>query len=211
MKRSILGVFLSRPHQFDSRRWPYIIFSSVVILAVTASLLQGATVRVVNLVEMIALADRIFVGQCVSREQKTLESGRFQIVEYVIRAEHGIKGVNTGQEVVVRQFGPIDSQVIPGIPSYQKGKKMLIFLYGDSRLGLTSPVGLGQGIFYLEKSAEGDVGVVNSLKNRNLIYGLDGQLSLETNLSSEDLKELRQDLIPIDRFINILERLSSRN
>lgn len=76
----------------------------------------------------------------------------------------GLKGVGDGQEIRIHQFGvpeeptvvlegekaivPMKTMTSSG-GSYRKGEEYLLFLYPDSVLGLTSPVGGGQGKFQI--------------------------------------------------------------
>ena len=103
--------------------------------------LDATTVRQLTLEEMIKAADRIFVGKCLSVESRRDERGvpatyaTFQVIER-------IKG-KLGDTITIKQFGGAPPGVlkIPGMPTYQAGEKVLLFLHPPSQYGFTSPVG----------------------------------------------------------------------
>ena len=94
------------------------------------------------------------------------------------------------------------------IPDYQKGQELLLFLHGDSRLGLTSPVGLAQGVFQLKRTAEGEIGVLNALENTNLEYRLRGAAAQESGMSAVELNSVATKRpIPIEIFSLLVEKI----
>jgi len=40
---------------------------------------------------------------------------------------------------------------VPGLPRYAVGDEIVVFLRGESRRGFTSPVGLAQGVYRVER------------------------------------------------------------
>ena len=148
--------------------------SKLLIVVVTTflalSVVPGASVKVVNLVEMETLADRIFLGQCLSVE-KGVNARALPYYEYRFRVSRGLKGVTDGQTVVFRQLAPSSSTPALPLPRYRAGESALVFLHPDSSLGLTSPVGLVQGVFQT-MDQDGRMKVVNGVDNRNLVTGL---------------------------------------
>jgi len=129
------------------------------------------------------------------------------VLEYVFAVQGGIKGVQTGETVVFRQVGT-GLQGTLDIPHYQKGQELLLFLHGDSRLGLTSPVGLAQGVFQLKKTAEGEIGVLNALENTNLKYQLSGAVAQESGMSAVELNSVAtKKPIPIEIFSLLVEKI----
>ena len=131
----------------------------------------AATVRIVDLEEMAALSDRVFRGRCLSTRQIEHSSG-LPVVEYTFQVLQGIKGATEGEEMIFRQLGGTGSGgfVMAGLPSYVPGQDVLLFLNADSRIGLTSPVGLSQGVFRVHRDSAGEWLAVNGLDNLNLIH-----------------------------------------
>ncbi|HEX4945247.1 MAG TPA: hypothetical protein VFZ34_01120, partial [Blastocatellia bacterium] len=60
-----------------------------------------------------------------------------------------IKG-GAAREVSFMQYGNSVTQYIAHMPKYNVGEELVLFLYPESKLGLTSPVGQGQGKFVVQ-------------------------------------------------------------
>ncbi len=182
-------------------------FTGLLVLLVSVTSVMGTTVRLLNLVEMVQLADRVFWGKCLSVEEKSGDATSVPVLEYAFAVLGGIKGVQTGETVVFRQLGT-GPQGALDIPHYQKGQEILLFLHGDSRLGLTSPVGLAQGVFQLKKTAEGEIGVLNALENTNLKYKLSDAAAQESGMSAVELNSVAtKKPIPIEIFSLLVEKI----
>jgi hypothetical protein len=188
--------------------------SALMALLVATGLATGTSVRLLNLLEMVGLADRVFLGLCLSAEEKPGALLSSPVVEYVFDVRRGIKGVQTGEQVVFRQVRSQQAGVkgIPGLPSYGRGEEVVLFLHADSRLGLTSPVGLAQGVFHLEDAGDGELGVLNGLHNRNLTYQMGLDLAQGLGISTMELLSL-QELrpIPMEIFASLVRRINLRH
>ncbi len=185
------------------------LFASMALLATTVWA-SGTSVRLVNLPEMVRLADRVFLGLCLSVEVKPGASASSSMVEYVFAVRQGIKGVKTGERVVFRQVGSelVGVKGISGLPTYGRGEEVLLFLHADSRLGLTSPVGLAQGVFHLEDTSDGKRGVLNGLHNRNLTFRMGPDSVQGIGISSEELRSLQEVRpVPIETFMSLVRRI----
>lgn len=181
-----------------------------VIVFLSSFLLFGTSVRQLNLSEMVGYADRVFYGKCVAAESKLDPDSGVTVREYRFHVIENLKGVRTGEEVLVRQLMTMGSQgpSIPGIPSYRKGQELLLFLHADSRLGLTSPVGMQQGTFRPLKMESGEIGFVNPLKNRNLTYALESGSPAVQALSSDELYTLESGQpVPLSKFREMVRKL----
>lgn len=171
--------------------------------------LSGTSVRQVNLSEMVEFADRIFYGQCISAETKLDPDSGVIVQEYRFRVLESLKGVSES-EVTIRQLSNLGrgGPAIPGMPTYQKGQALLLFLHGDSRLGLTSPVGMTQGTFRARKLSSGEVGFMNPQRNRNLTYELRAQSPAAEILSAEEVHQLDSGKpVPLSVFREMVEKL----
>ncbi|MFB3903339.1 MAG: hypothetical protein ACE15E_07795 [Acidobacteriota bacterium] len=185
-------------------------------LALLALVLFGpatlaVSVKTLNLVQMTERADRVFHGKCLSR-QTVDENASIPIVEYRFLVKKAIKGVADGETVVFRQVGGSETgrPGIPGVPQYRVGEELVLFLRKESRRGLTSPVGLGQGAFLVKKNGTGRAEVMNFVGNRNLAVGLSA--GEQTGLSSEQLDTLRGGrAIPLSSFAFVVARVARLN
>ena len=60
----------------------------------------------------------------------------------------------------------------PSVPVVREGEEVVLFLYGASDLGLTSPVGLGSGRFRVVRDKQGKRLAINDFGNATLMEGL---------------------------------------
>lgn len=187
--------------------------TGLVLLLGLAVTVRATTVRSVNLKDMVHLADRIFLGHCVELQQVRDSGIGIPVVEYTFYVERGIKGVRTGQTVVFRQLqsSRVSRFGVPGMPHFASGQQILLFLYADSRLGLTSPVGLEQGIFHQERMPDGEMGLVNQQRNVNLKTGWDLDQMQESGLSQAQAQRLQKsEPIPLREFQAMVERVENQ-
>ena len=124
-----------------------------------------------TLEEMTERAGRIFSGQCT--EVRVVEQpGRgMPVTEVTFRVDRTLKG-GPGGALTIRQPGVAGGTErgvgILGLPRFRPGEEVILFLYGESASGLTSPVGLGQGKFTVVTDKDGLRWAVNDYGNRNL-------------------------------------------
>ena len=179
-------------------------------LILSGTQLGATTVQTVNLFEMVKLADRVFWGKYL--KMKTAQDGAtgLLVTAYTFEVREGIKGVSAGETVVFRQISQGQKGFgIPGLPQYHEGQEALLFLHADSRIGLTSPVGLSQGVFRVEKIQD-YLGVSNSLGNRNLAHNVSAELAVGSGLTDHEQGELEKaNPIPLSRFLSLVEKIQS--
>jgi hypothetical protein len=95
----------------------------------------------------------VFRGRCLSAEVGVAEiaGGRFPITTYTFAIDEYLKGSGP-QTISFRQIGtpaggPADLGRLVGLPGYSPGQEYVLFLLPESRFGLTSPAGAGDGAF----------------------------------------------------------------
>ncbi|MBQ27522.1 MAG: hypothetical protein CMH81_05200 [Nitrospiraceae bacterium] len=166
---------------------------------------QGSAmqVKLLTLDQMIANATVIFVGQCLtSRSQEDLHFGRtvtvaeFEVVE-------ALKG-RLGETHTVKQYGGTvesKSHRIAGMPTYTPGEDVILFLYGESQYGFTSPVGILQGKFTFVTGEElsSSLMIVNGINNRGLLAGLDPHVLTNDEDIDESQRKAIQKLLRVKR------------
>jgi len=111
--------------------------------------------------DIIRRADRIFAGICTARREGDMPVGKSRLAytEYTFKVTDVIKG-NIGKTLAIRQvdLGRRPGEVGPNgkpllvrnplpLPDYLPGEHILLALVKESGLGLTSPVGVSQGVF----------------------------------------------------------------
>lgn len=126
------------------------------LFALIATLLLAAgasatTVLKLSPQQVDDLAARIFEGRCVEVRPGPSTPDLPSSTEFVFDVEQVLKGgIQPGRRLVVRQVGgpgaPQGSAHVVGMPTYAVGTRYRLALNADSGLGLTSPVGMGQGV-----------------------------------------------------------------
>jgi len=165
----------------------------LVFCLLAASPLRATSILPLSLDQMTEQSGTIFVGRCQGQETALDEQGipatyvRFDV-------EQGLKGVKDGGSLLIKQFGAAGAAL--SVPegqsavvapktlslagsSYRAGAEYLLFLYPESDLGFTSPVGGGQGRFeILNPGGSSGALAVNPLDNRFLKTFQQGAVSL---------------------------------
>ncbi len=178
-----------------------------------------------NLNGIVRISKRVFVGRCVSVNADAIEfdnGGKLYYTEYTFEVSEGIKG-DVGSTITFRQLGlrnpiQIDEtraslQRIPGMPMYRETEEYMLFLIGDSRLGLTSPVGLLQGAFTIRRDEYGAKIATNGFLNRGLFKDIESDALDRLNLSPSEKKLCAQTKGPfvLDDFSGIVKKLVSNS
>jgi len=92
-------------------------------------------------------AGTIFGGTVASVRRLTANKpNELETMELTFRAEQGVRGVQRGQTLTIREWAGLWAAG----ERYQPGQRVFLFLYPPSRLGLTSPVGGPQGRFAVD-------------------------------------------------------------
>lgn len=185
-----------------------VVILAAILLGWGHPFLFAISVKTVNLPEMVEGSNRVFFGRCLSAEDVYDPDLGFAIREYRFRVLENLKGASEGEIVVFRQVGSgVGPVSIPGMPQYLKGQETLLFLYAESRLGLTSPVGLEQGLFRAERLETGELGFVNGYGNRNLAADLEEPTIAAAGLSAEETRVLRSDSpIPLSALRSLVAK-----
>jgi hypothetical protein len=104
-------------------------------------------------------AARIFSGQVLKIEHKDADAGSPATTVITLRVENPVRGVRRGQVVQVREWGVLWNEG----ERFREGEHVFLFLYADSRLGLTSPVkgNLGHYVIDRDGRVHGSRGGVN--------------------------------------------------
>lgn len=120
-------------------------------------------------------ADVVFVGTCLTRDVK---AGPPVATEYTFKIETAVKGpVQAGSTFTFRQWGALPGTVLPkglsaprllGLPNYEVGRKVMLFLGPVSSAGFRTPIGLGQGVFTVLQAEDGSTIIQNEMGNRFL-------------------------------------------
>jgi len=185
--------------------------ATVVVLSLIAlsAPISATQIRQINLEEMTARADRIVVAVCESVEADT-QAGVGAVTRVTLRVDRVLKG-EARPRITLKLFGdgssPDGRVRIVGMPRFQEGEELLLFLYPESAAGFTSPVGFGQGKFVKQRDREGRAVLRNALGNRGLLEQLSeegahrlapwitpGGREVEASLGLETLEDMVESL-----------------
>lgn len=170
--------------------------------------LFGLTVLQLNLEQITALAEKVFVGRCVSVKEGKDPSGR--LVQWVtFEVDEMLKG-EEADRITFKQLAS-DGPQMAELPGYREGEAAIIFLSEESRLGFTAPIGLAQGKFEVKEGTQGKT-VVNGLGNRGLFIHWKKSPRYKSMVLSSSEKKLvssKAGAVPYDDFVSVVRKLST--
>lgn len=162
--------------------------------------------------ELIDESAYIVRGQIVSaRVEPHPELKNLKTVVVTMRVEDSIKG-DAPRDFVYRQFvwdmrAPIDD-------AYRRKHEVLLFLRPPSRYGLTSPAGLSQGIFTIQRDASGKSVATNSEHNVGLFKSLQvaaRRKSVTLPLSSAKIATQASGPVPANDLVETVRSFVARS
>jgi hypothetical protein len=152
---------------------------------------EATTVKHFDLDGMTASAARVFRGTVIDIRPGTVFVGganlatttyRLRVVESFKGTFATVKGVTYAE---VTMIGSIKEEVdrngvrrfsmFRDMPRLERGRDYLLFLTAESRVALSSPVGLAQGCFDIDTASRGQP-TANRVGNAGLIAGVKGSL-----------------------------------
>lgn len=137
---------------------------------------RASLVRPINLEEMALSAAKIVHGRCVDVAVETDPSLGQAVTRVTIAVTRQVKG-RDGRRLTFRVLGDREERAgargsEDGVPRFKRGEELILFLYGESRSGLTSPVGFGQGKFTVLTDKRGRRLAFNARSNEGLLRKL---------------------------------------
>jgi hypothetical protein len=146
---------------------------------------EASDVIHMTLRDLVARGDRIVRGTVLAADEGTQAAGggNLPIVTYRIRVEEALKGaVSEGDVIEVRLLGSMKQApagqarrvtILRDLPRFTIGRDYLFVLTRPSKIGLSTTVGLKQGLFEL-RGRPGQESAVNDANNLGLFNGLQG-------------------------------------
>jgi len=133
---------------------------------------RGAITRPQNIAELTEEAAVVIRGTVVRAQvEPHPQYRRLTTVVVTLQVKETLKG-STGETYTFRQYVWDVRDRRSGL-DYRKGQQVLLLLTAPSALGLSSPVGLEQGRFRIERDAQGREYAANGHGNAGLLRGLD--------------------------------------
>jgi hypothetical protein len=144
---------------------------------------EASNVVHMTLRDLVVRGDRIVRGTVVAANEGTLSAGggNIPIVTYSIRVDEALKGgVARGDVIEVRLLASMKqvsngslrrAAILRDLPKFAVGREYLFVLTRPSKIGLSTTVGLGQGLFEL-RGRPGQEQAVNEANNLGLFRGV---------------------------------------
>lgn len=195
------------------------------VMGLSTQVENATTTRALNLEQLSAHAGRIFSGRVVDvREERdpalglTVSRITFQVTRASKGTSPGRLTITTlpaqGSEGAVADGSPDDDADssprrrgtgIRGMPSFRVGEEVVLFLYGDSSAGLTSPVGLGQGKLPIVEDKHGRRLALSAGPPGRLLEGLSPRAA--SRLGTDLERWRKSGAIPPDQLLDMVEAL----
>jgi len=135
-------------------RAPRILMGGLLAVMALVTSVSATTVVRMKLPDLVERSAVIVEGQVLST--KAVHDARGLIVtEVTVSVDSGLKGVGSGQRFVfTTPGGELGGRrmVVPGMPSYESGDEVFLFLTAPSKRGWRMPVGLSQGSFRIRRN-----------------------------------------------------------
>ena len=176
------------------------LLSSAVMLALSIFTLtaSAALVMKMELGDLVGNADKVFRGTVLTKEPGTVSMGgsEFSTVVYTVRVDDALKG-NFGDKPVLTltMLGNLKTDVTSGNikrlstldmnPDLQVGSDYVLFTTAPSSVGLSTTVGLSQGLFRIFNDANGRELTANGLGNEGLFGGPVSYSEFKAAISAE--------------------------
>lgn len=171
----------------------------------------------VNLPRLVSTAGIVFAGRCLDRKVELRTDDQFPhglvITTYVFSIERCLKGECQGDTITFRQWGgsPEECSAFArpcpaAVTRYQVGGDYVLFLAPTQQL--TSPIGLGQGVFTVVTTSTGSKVVHNEFLNATLFSNIPATPSVTKALAVGKVHpgEVKAE-IPLDDFVRMVEGL----
>lgn len=169
--------------------------------ALLAAVASATMVLQMDLAALVGNADKVFRGTVTDVSPGTVSAGgaEFPTVIYTLRVDDVIKGaIDTEKEVAtirVEMLGSIKPQVESGDvrrlmaidmnPKLSVGSTYVLFTTAPSAIGLSTTVGLHQGLFRVFNNAQGREMAANGLDNQGLFDGAVSYGELKSAIEAE--------------------------
>lgn len=153
-------------------------------LSFVAMAASSAMVMKMGLGDLVGNADKVFRGTVLTKEPGMVSLGgsEFSTVIYTVRVDDALKGdFGAKPMVTLTMLGNLKQDVSTGNvkrlssidmnPDLTVGSDYVLFTTAASSAGLSTTVGLGQGLFRIFDNADGRDMTANLLNNHGLFDG----------------------------------------
>jgi hypothetical protein len=133
------------------------IVAPALALTLITGVARAVTLTPMTLEEVTAEAARIVHGT-VTQVTSASDDGGVPATWVTVAVATTLKGAREST-ITFKQAGTSEQPTsggavfFDGFPRYREGDEMVLFLRGESRFGFTSPVGLGQGAYRVDRAS----------------------------------------------------------
>jgi hypothetical protein len=197
-----------------ARLQPYVLLLAALMLAAPTSAQQSALTVPQNLEQLTARSAVIVRGNVVSvRMEKHPELTNLDTVVVTLRVRETLKGQVAGTFTFRQYVWDIRDRLDSA--GYKKGQDWLLMMIAPSRYGLSSPAGVEQGRFRIERDATGRELAINSHNNLRLFDGVGAQMAKEGALLSPASASLvakhRRGPVELRELAALIRELAARS
>ena len=190
---------------------PYLAAGVLALVLSAAPLLAQFAVRPVNLAYLSQRADVIVQGQITRVQHEPLPGyPNIPTVEVTIRVERTLRGLPKPTYTFREVY--LGLRAREGKRAYRTGQRMLLFLPSPSRLGLSSPIGIGQGRFHIGVDPAGDAKLVNEQGNAGLFENVERdaiRAGRSLTAAQRKLASMKSGPAPLEDFVSLVRSLTT--
>lgn len=161
--------------------------AAAAVMGLASFAASAAMVKQMGLSELVGNADKVFRGTVMSKEPGVVSAGGGELdtVVYTLRVDDALKGDfgsgKAAQIVELTMLGSMKAEADTGgaqrlftlnvNPDLQVGSDYVLFTTAPSAVGLSTTVGLDQGLFRVFATETGSEMTANGLGNRGTFGG----------------------------------------
>lgn len=180
---------------------------------------HATTVAEMDFLAIHGRAATLFHGKCLERTEVT-DDGPIPYTAYTFEVVEAVKGCRdaegeTVKRVTFRHAGTRRGTVRPdglevpplrfGVPEYEVGDEVVLFLTPESVLGLCAPVGLSQGTFRVVRS-KGSATVASPVGFQRLLKGVGIEAFDGLRAGAAAAVRSPPERMPLDDFLELCRR-----
>lgn len=169
---------------------------------------HGALTSPRNLAQLTAQSSTIVRGHVVSAYiEPHPELRHLLTVVVTLRVDRSLKGP-AGQAFTFRQF-IWDIRDRSDAGGYRKGQELLLLMNRASRYGLTSPAGMEQGRFGIERDAQGHATAINGVGNAGLLRNVTARSpKAAAAMANANISSMQRGPLPLEELEALIGALA---
>jgi hypothetical protein len=189
----------------------YFAAAALVCVLFASSLPAQFAVRPVNLAYLSQRAEVIIQGQVTSVKHTHLAGyPNIPSVEVTLNVERSLRGLPGSAYTFREVYLGLRSR--EGKQGYSVGQRLFLFLPTPSQYGLSSPIGIGQGRFYIAADSAGRAKLANEYGNAGLFRDVERDAVRAGKQLTTDQRRLastKRGPVPLEEFVSLVRSLTT--